>query len=313
MHKKGTVLTIGVFDGTHRGHQKLIHATVKRAHELNLDSILLSFDPHPMAVFAPESLPPMLSTFEERKEYAHKCGITHVEALAFDSAMAAMSPQDFIEKILIDYYNIAAIYIGANFTFGYKAQGNPDTLARAGEKYGFEVHVLDLVDEQGKPISSTRIRAELEKTHVSHAAELLGRPYAVGGVVTRGAGRGGKELGFPTANFYFPDSIALPADGVYCGWFRILKAKNGEKIIGDMEVGTRYPAAISIGANPTFNDPVRSVEAHIIGRDADLYDSYAEVEFIDFLRFMKKFSSIDSLLEAIKKDIHISLEKLKVD
>ncbi|MDO4908879.1 MAG: bifunctional riboflavin kinase/FAD synthetase [Corynebacterium sp.] len=311
--KLRNVITIGVFDGVHRGHQKLISAAVDCAHQRGARSILLSFEPHPMAIFAPDTMPPMLSTFEQRVEYAHRLGIDEVIALPFDKRMAAMQPDEFVRKILLETYNAQAVFVGSNFSFGFKAQGNIETLKKAGEQYGFTVDVVDLVMDDGRPVSSSRIREDLLNSRVAEADRLLGRPYAVTGTVARGAGRGGRELGFPTANFYFPDTVALPEDGVYCGWFRVVSFPNKEERRGDVVRGVRYPTAISVGTNPTFGDAVRSVEAHVLGRDADLYDSIATVEFVDFLRSMEKFDSVDELLSAIRSDVDNALRKLKVD
>ncbi|MDO4929412.1 MAG: bifunctional riboflavin kinase/FAD synthetase [Corynebacterium sp.] len=311
--KLRNVITIGVFDGVHRGHQQLISEAVACARSRGARAILLTFKPHPKALFDPEHMPPMLSTFEERADFARKLGIDEVVALPFDKRMAAMQPEEFIRKVLLETYNAQAVFVGSNFRFGFKAQGTTEVLKAAGEQHGFTVGVVDLLSEDGGTISSTRIRDLLENANIAEADKLLGRPYSVTGVVARGAGRGGKELGFPTANFYFPDTVALPRDGVYCGWFRVDTFPNGAERRGDVVRGVRYPTAISVGTNPTFGDDARSVEAHVLGRDADLYDSNATVEFVDFLREMEKFNSVDDLLTAIRSDVDNALKKLKVD
>ncbi|MBN9643277.1 bifunctional riboflavin kinase/FAD synthetase [Corynebacterium mendelii] len=297
----GSVVTIGVFDGVHRGHRALITDAVTRARETGSAAVCLSFDPHPLSVIAPDRMPPLLAPVAERKHLVEQLGVDHMLALEFTRDLAAMSPAEFFSHILVDTLDARAVFVGANFTFGHRASGTTETLKDLGRAYGVDVVVHDLLtDTSGRTVSSSTIRTSLSRGDVADARRLLGRPFAVTGTVARGAGRGGRELGYPTANLYFPDSCAIPADGVYCGYFTIT---GNEAVDGDMQPGIRYPTAVSVGTNPTFNDVRRSVEAFVLDRDADLYGREVTVEFIDRIRGMEKFNGVDDLLAAMDRDV----------
>ncbi|MFV8380378.1 bifunctional riboflavin kinase/FAD synthetase [Corynebacterium hindlerae] len=303
-----SVVTIGVFDGVHRGHQSLITEATARARELNLPSVLMTFDPHPAAVIRPDKMPPMLGTMEERAVMVSDLGIDAMLALPFTRDLAQLTPEEFFTSVLVDTLKAAVVIVGANFTFGQRAAGNTDTLQELGEKYGVEVVVMPLLTDSGVRCSSSTVRRFLSEGNVAAAAKVLGRPYSVTETVVRGAGRGGKELGFPTANMYFPEKRALPTDGVYAGWFVI---GSTAPIQGDMERGVRYPAAISVGTNPTFGDTRRSVETYILDQHADLYGHDCTVLFVERVRGMKKFESVDELLAAMHNDVARIREILK--
>ena len=302
-----SVVTIGVFDGIHRGHRKLIGAAKDRARELGIPCVLMTFDPHPLAVVAPDHMPPMLGSVAVRADLAEDLGVDYMLAVRFTPELAAQTPEEFFTSVIMQRLHARAVTVGENFTFGHRASGNTDTLRELGEKYGVEVDVVTLLTEDGTTISSSVIRQLLREGDVAHAAWALGRPYRVAGEVVRGAGRGGRELGYPTANLYFPDSVALPADGVYCGWFTVL---DDAPINGDMVSGNRYMTAVSIGTNPTFGDERRSVEAFVIDQDADLYGRYCAVEFVEHVRWMEKFDSVDELLTAMSEDVRRTREIL---
>lgn len=278
----------------------LLQAATTRAQELGVPSVLLTFDPHPLAVLRPDRMPPLLGTVTQRASLAAAQGIDHILAMSFNVAVAQLSPEEFFLHIMRDTLKAKAVVVGSNFTFGQKAAGNTELLAGLGEKYGIEVHVIDLLIEDDDVICSTLIRELLTQGDVRKANWALGREFAVTGEVVRGAGRGGRELGFPTANLYFPDSVALPQDAVYAGWLTVISQA---PIDGDMERGVRYPAAISVGHNPTFGDDRRSVESYVIDKDADLYGHTVTVEFVDRVRGMEKFNSVDELLDAIRNDV----------
>ncbi|MDO5098023.1 MAG: bifunctional riboflavin kinase/FAD synthetase [Corynebacterium sp.] len=305
-----TVVTIGVFDGMHRGHKTLLAAATSRAQELKLATILLTFDPHPLAVLRPDKMPPLLGTVTHRAELAAAEGIDHMLAMTFNAAMAQLSPEEFFTTILLDTLNAQVVVVGENFTFGHNAAGTTETLAELGKKHGVEIHVQRLLIDDGATVCSTLIRQLLAEGKVAEANWALGRTFKVRGEVVRGAGRGGKELGFPTANLYFPESVALPKDGVYAGWFRIV---SDAPVDGDMQQGIDYAAAISVGHNPTFGDARRSVESYVIGRNADLYGHTVEVEFVDYIRGMEKFSNVDELLDAIRNDITLVHKALETE
>lgn len=286
----------------------LLQAATTRAQELGIPSVLLTFDPHPLAVLRPDRMPPLLGTVTQRASLAAAQGIDHILAMSFNVAVAQLSPEEFFLHIMRDTLKAKAVVVGSNFTFGQKAAGNTKLLAQLGEKYGIEVHVIDLLIDDDDVICSTLIRELLTQGNVRKANWALGREFAVTGEVVRGAGRGGRELGFPTANLYFPDSVALPQDAVYAGWLTVISQA---PIDGDMEHGVRYPAAISVGHNPTFGDDRRSVESYVIDKDADLYGHTVTVEFVDRVRGMEKFNNVDELLDAIRNDVANVLTILK--
>ncbi|APG81836.1 bifunctional riboflavin kinase/FAD synthetase [Corynebacterium pseudotuberculosis] len=305
-----SVITIGVFDGVHRGHRTLISAATQRARVLGVPSILVTFNPHPLAVLRPEKMPPLLGTVAQRANLVKNLGVDHMLAMNFTANLSQLSPEDFFVSIIKDKLKAKVVVVGENFTFGYKAAGNTETLKKLGEDYDIEIRVLELLAEDQTIVSSSVIRKALAEGDVRRAKWGLGWEFSVSGDVVRGAGRGGKELGYPTANLYFPDSIALPEDGVYAGWLQITSAA---PIDGDMVAGVRYPAAISVGHNPTFGDQRRSVESFVLDRQADLYGHSVTVEFVDRIRGMVKFSGMEELLEAIAKDVEATREILRVD
>lgn len=303
-----TVVTIGVFDGMHRGHQKLLLAASKCATKLQVPSVLLTFNPHPLAVLRPDKMPPMLGTLTQRGALAAGHGTDYMLAMSFNAEISRLDPEQFFTEILLAKLHASAVVVGENFAFGYKASGTTETLKKLGEKYGVEIHVIDMLIDDGEVICSTLIRSLLLSGDVRRANWALGRRFSVTGEVVRGAGRGGRELGFPTANLYFPESVALPEDAVYAGWLII---DSTAPIDGDMQQGVRYPAAISVGHNPTFGDARRSVEAYVIGKQADLYGHTVTVEFVDRVRGMEKFNSVSDLLTAINQDVQQVLQILK--
>ncbi|MEJ4112333.1 bifunctional riboflavin kinase/FAD synthetase [Corynebacterium kroppenstedtii] len=295
-----SVVTIGVFDGVHRGHRRLISTAVRRARELGVPCVLMTFEPHPVKVFAPERTPRLLGTLDERQRWADELGVDYFLTVDFTRSLAALSPTDYIEQVLVGLLHAVGVVVGENFTFGHKAAGTSHTLAAEGPRYGCDVEIVPLFAEDGHTVSSTYIRSQLDCGNVIEAGRALGRAYSVSGEVEHGAGRGGRELGFPTANLYVGAERALPADGVYAGWLTI---ESDVDVDGDMDPGVKYPAAISVGMNPTFNDNRRSVEAFVLDKNADLYGLYARVEFIDYLRSMEKFEGIDDLLAAMRRDV----------
>lgn len=313
----GSSVTIGVFDGMHRGHQQLIATAVEKAHSEGVPAVMVTFDPHPTVIFRPDHVPPMLATLEQRAVSAARYGIDAMLVVTFDREIASWSPEEYVQRVLVDLLHARAVTIGANFTFGHRAAGTSDTLVELGEKYGFDVTVHGLLTDGGDSadgngggqgahtVCSTWIRGQITEGNVAAAAGALGRNFTVRGVVTRGAGRGGAALGFPTANLYFPDSQALPADGVYAGDLRILPTRKDPKgeLVGDMPVGTHLPAAISVGTNPTFGDETRSVEAFVLDHEADLYGRKVTVSFIDRIRGMENYPDLDSLVAAIANDV----------
>lgn len=299
----GSVVTIGVFDGVHRGHQQLITRAVEDAQRLGLPSVMFTFDPHPTVVFRPDAVPPLLGTVEQRAELALSLGIDHVVVVGFTKEIASWSPEQYVDKVLVDLLGAKSVIVGDNFTFGHRAAGKPETLRLLGKERGMDVTIVQLLNEDGHTVSSTYIREQLAQGNVEAAREALGRPFSVYGEVTHGAGRGGRALGFPTANQYFQDKYALPADGVYAGFLTVEAAADGAEQVGTMPVGKRLPAAISVGTNPTFGHEPRSVESFVLDHEADLYGLNVTVEFLHRLRGMETYTSLEELIEAIDKDV----------
>ncbi|WP_459611586.1 bifunctional riboflavin kinase/FAD synthetase [Corynebacterium urogenitale] len=299
----GTAVTIGVFDGVHRGHQQLIQRAIDEARRLGVPSVMFTFDPHPTVVFRPDAVPPLLGTVEERARLALDMGIDHVVVVGFTAEIAAWSPEEYVDRVLVDLLGAKSVIVGENFTFGHKAAGTPETLQQLGPERDMTVHVLNLLQLDEHTVSSTYIRSALAAGKVEDAHEALGRPFSVHGEVTHGAGRGGRALGFPTANQYFQEKFALPADGVYAGYLIVEQPADGGEKVGTMPVGQRLPAAISVGTNPTFGHEPRSVESFVLDHEADLYGLNVTVEFIHRLRGMETYTSLEELIEAINKDV----------
>lgn len=283
---QSSVVVIGVFDGVHKGHQVLLNRAKEIAAGRTI--IALTFDPHPTTVFAPDRAPTMLTTLADRVELLKIHNADQVAVLKFNEKFAAMSPEDFVKSVLIGQLHVGAVVVGENFTYGHKAAGNVETLKQAGEENNFEVDIQEL-KRDSEVISSSRIRELVIEGNVEKARELLSRPHRLDGVVVHGEKRG-REIGYPTANLGKIEGQTIPADGVYAGW---------------LTVGINFwPAAISIGTNPTFEgDRARQVEAYALDQEGlDLYDKNASIEFGWYLRPTVKFDSLDELLLQMKKD-----------
>ncbi|MEI8411232.1 MULTISPECIES: bifunctional riboflavin kinase/FAD synthetase [unclassified Kribbella] len=294
-----SVVTIGNFDGVHRGHQEVLAHAKARATELGgLPVVALTFDPHPMAVLRPDRAPAMLSEPEERAGLLTGYGADAVLILPFDKDVANWSPEEFIERVLVGTLHAKAVVVGENFRFGHKAAGHVDTLVAAGATHGFQVEGLSLAGD-GQPWSSTYIRGRIAEGDVEAAAEALGRPLRVTGVVVEGDKRG-RELGFPTANIPADPRAAIPLDGVYAGWLTVLEPADDSPSYPDP-----LPAAISVGSNPTFDGVDRRVESYVLDRDdLELYGARIAVDFVARLRGSQiRFDTIDELLVQMKADV----------
>ena len=283
----GNVLVIGVFDGVHKGHQLLL----ERAKALSdgRPIIALTFDPHPMQVIAPSRAPSALTTLADRVELLKIHNADQVAVLKFNEKFAAMTPEDFVKEVLVGQLKASIIIVGKNFTYVYKAAGNVESLISDGAKFNFTVDVQDLESGEGEVISSSRIRSLVTTGNVEQARKLLSRPHRLDGVVIHGEKRG-REIGYPTANLGNLDGQTIPSDGVYAGW---------------LTVGINYwPAAISIGTNPTFAGVRgRQVEAYALDQEGlDLYDKSASIEFGWRLRDTLKFDGLEPLLAQMKLD-----------
>lgn len=304
-----SVVTIGVFDGVHRGHQRLINTAVSIAGQLQLPSVLVTFDPHPVEVFAPERAPSLLTSTQDRELMCAELGIDAALVIDFTEELAGLSPEEYFTTMLVDTLGAKHVVVGENFTFGANAAGTAETMIALGEKHGVGVTIVELLYDDGERICSTHVRQHLSAGDVARANWALGRIYSLTGEVVRGAGRGGSELGYPTANQYFPDSVIVPADGVYAGWFVV---EGDVALTGDMEAGVAYPASISVGTNPTFGDEQRSVESFVLDRTADLYGQTASVYFVEKIRDMVKFHSVQELMDSIANDVRLT-RRLLID
>ena len=279
-----SVVVIGVFDGVHKGHQEVLN----RAKEIAGDEkiIALTFDPHPVSIFAPEHAPTLLTILTDRIELLKIHNADQVAVMKFTPEFAAMVPEDFVNKILVHQLSATKVVVGKNFTYGHKAAGNIESLMKHPE---FKTVVLDLAPIDGEVVSSTRIRKLIVAGNVEKARELLTRPHRLDGIVVHGEKRG-REIGYPTANLGDLEHQTIPADGVYAGW---------------LSVGIdRWPAAISIGTNPTFaGKRGRQVEAYALDQvGLDLYTKAATIEFGWRLRDTLTFDGLEPLLIQMAKD-----------
>ena len=291
----GCVATIGVFDGVHRGHQRVVDRAGQVARQRNLPLVVITFDPHPDEVIRPGSHPPFLTTPRRQAELLAGMGADAVFVLPFNVEFSQLSPDEFVRIVLSDRLHAAAVVVGEDFRFGRKAAGDVPLLTQLGEKYDFTAEGVPLLTADGITMSSTYIRARLAAGDVAGAAAVLGRPHRVEGVVVRGHMRG-RALGFPTANLEIPPHTATPADGVYAGALISLDLDGAEL--------TRWPAAISVGTNPTFDGTDRTVEAYALDRDdLDLYGTHAAIEFTARPRGNTKFDSVAALIAQMGKDV----------
>ncbi len=290
-----SVVTIGVFDGVHRGHVQLIGRAVRRARELAVPSVLMTFDPHPTEVVRPGNHPAQLTTLRRRAELVEQLGIDVFCVLPFTGEMSRMPPDEFVHELLVERLHVAAVVVGENFTFGHKASGNVELLRELGTRFGFTAEGAGLVSQGDVTFSSTYIRSCIDAGDVTMAAAALGRPHRVEGIVVRGDRRG-RELGYPTANLSTPRYAAVPADGVYACWF--------------VHRGRELAAAVSVGTNPTFSGRERRVEGFVLDLDEDLYGEQVALDFVARLRGMDRFDSVEQLVEQMERDVVDTREAL---
>jgi riboflavin kinase/FMN adenylyltransferase len=292
-----------MYDGVHRGHQELIGAAVARARAMRRPCLLLTFDPHPAEVVRPGSHPAILTSMDRKAELVADLGVDAMCVLPFTPEFSRLSPETFTHTVLVEQLHAAQVVVGENFTYGHKAAGNVGSLAVEGRRFGFAVEGIPLAEDTSDDgsetdtvtISSTYIRACVAAGDMVSAARALGRPHRVDGVVVRGDRRG-REMGYPTANVETPPFTAIPADGVYAGYLVTRDPRSGAS-------RDRFPAAISVGSNPTFQGSRRTVEAFVLDYDGDLYGEHVGVEFVQRLRPMAAFPDIESLLVAMDKDV----------
>jgi riboflavin kinase/FMN adenylyltransferase len=286
-------VTIGAYDGVHTGHRLVVGRVRRVAEEQGLRSAVVTFDQHPAAVVRPDSAPKLLTDLGQKLELLGATGVDYALVVHFDLERSEETAEDFVKEVLVGCLDARAVVVGHDFHFGYKRRGSVSLLGDMGAELGFDVTGLRLfsggLDQE--PISSTRIRRLIADGSVGEAASLLGRPHQVRGTVAPGDRRG-RLLGFPTANVAIPEAMALPADGVYAGWY--LRPD-----------GVRRAAAISLGRRPTFYEQqeLSLLEAYVLDFDGDLYGEEARVEFVAHLRAQARFESVHELTDQMARDV----------
>lgn len=296
------VVTIGFYDGVHRGHQAVIAEVRRRAAEMGARSAVVTFDRHPASIVRPESAPSLLTDLPQKLELLAATGVDATVVVRFDEAQSQEEPVSFARRVLVECLAASAVVVGEDFHFGRGRHGNVATLRELGAVADFEVHPMELVarhDGPDEPVSSTAIRRAMAGGEVELAAAMLGHPFEARGVVVSGDHRG-IQLGFPTANVEVPNSICLPADGVYAGWFH-------------RPDGSVQACAINLGRRPTFYEHADHslLEAHLLDFDGDLYGESVRVRFTNFLRSERKFDGMDALVVQLKHDIEHARAVLK--
>ena len=300
-----SVVTIGNFDGVHRGHQQVLSQLIRTARLNNAKSVAVTFDPHPALVHRPESAPELIMGLQDKLQALGELGLDAVLVMKYSLELASLTPEEFVGSVLVDSLHASHVVIGHDTRFGKGNSGDLNTMQDLGEKFGFEVLVISEFGSEGFPLhddggtdrrcSSTWVREALREGDVGTAGAVLGRAHRMRGEVVHGAARG-RDLGFPTANLSSDASGLIPGDGIYAGW------------LVD-EAGTRWPAAISVGSNPTFDGVSRQVEAHVIDRpeerieDFDLYGQTVVVEFVARLRGMVAYRGPEALVEQMRQDV----------
>jgi riboflavin kinase/FMN adenylyltransferase len=294
-------VTIGVFDGVHRGHQEIIGHTVGRARDLGISSVVVTFDPHPSEVVRPGSHPAILTEASRKAELIEALGVDVLCVIPFTLEFSHLSAETFAHDVLVEHLHASGVVVGENFRFGHKAAGDVTLLATLGRSFGFTVEDAPLVSSlpASAVLSSTYIRSCVDAGDVAEAARALGRPHRLEGVVVRGDQRG-RKLGFPTANLLTSPHAAVPADGVYAAWLA-RRGRDGPKCL---------PAAVSIGSNPTFHGRERQIEAYVLDFDEDLYGERLCLDFVARLREQRTYVAIEPLIAQITQDVADTREAL---
>lgn len=288
------VITIGNFDGVHKGHRALFQKAIKKATEIKGTSVVITFQPHPLRVLKIKNPPPQITRYEQKISLIARAGIDVLIVIPFNEAFAELSPESFVEELLVSKIGMKAIIVGQDYAFGKNRKGDINLLKTLGLKYGYDVLVADWInmsEDNAKRISSTRIRNFVQEGRVDEVKPLLGRHYQLKGQVSRGRDRGGKLLGFPTANINIYDELC-PKTGVYA-----VTVQHDEVL---------YQGVANIGFSPTFDDHKFTIEIHLLDFNQNIYEKNIQVNFIQRLRSEKKFNNIEELSAQIRKDIEIA-------
>ncbi|MEA3509794.1 MAG: bifunctional riboflavin kinase/FAD synthetase [Actinomycetota bacterium] len=291
--ESGSAVAIGVFDGVHLGHRRVLDSL--GGGDAGLARVAMTFATHPASLLSPDGAPPRLSTLKRRFSLFADAGIDRVAVLSFDEEMRALTSEDFVRRFLIEGLNAKFVVVGVGFRFGRGAAGTTDTLIELGQRNGFQVRVVDIACDDGTEIRSTAIREALHDGSVERAAAMLGRPYDLEGIVVPGDGRG-REIGVPTANVSFPAILTTPRRGVYA-------------VTANID-GVAHAAVANLGTRPTFGGEAEVLEVHVLGLDRDLYGKHLSVEFLGRIRDERRFESVEDLLIQIRMDIATAAEVL---
>ena len=293
-NSKRSVVTIGAYDGVHRGHQAVIGQVRKEAQQLSCQSVVVTFDKHPASVVRPESAPKLLTDLDQKLELLQQTGIDATLIVEFNRERSTEDPALFVKRVLVDTLGAQVVVVGEDFHFGFNRGGNVAMLRELGKQFDFQVEPVKLIarpDGVEEPVSSTSIRRALAGGQVEIATNLLGRAYEVRGVVVNGDKRG-RIIGFPTANVEVPNAMCLPADGVYAGKFKC-------------DDGSMHACAINLGRRPTFFEHADHslLEAHLLDFDGDLYGQKVSVTFEHFLRSERKFDGLEAIKTQLQLDV----------
>jgi riboflavin kinase / FMN adenylyltransferase len=293
-----SVVTIGNFDGVHRGHLALLERTVARARDTGERSVVVTFDPHPAAVLRPDAVPPLLQSVDDRVAALRAHGIDEVVVVAFTAELAMRSPEEFVLDLLVERLAASAVVVGENFRFGRRASGDVAMLTELGRQHGFDVEAVPLVTTDEATLSSSALRALLASGDLEAVGRGLGRPFTLEGEVVAGEGRG-RTIGVPTANVAVPAGRALPADGVYACWVWTADEQ-------------RYAAVTNVGWRPTFGGTSRTVEVHLLDapEGLDLYGTRLRLAFAARIRGEQRFDGVDALVARIQADVTEARERL---
>ena len=296
---RGTVVTVGTFDGVHRGHWEVLQEIRRRAEATGRRSVLVTFDPHPLRIVRPEHAPPLLTTPVEKKEILAESGLDWAVFISFTETLSRYSPREFVEEVLVGRLGVDELVIGYDHGFGRGRSGDADTLRAIGDELGFAVDVVPPVVTGEEPVSSSRIRRAVAEGRMEEARACLGRPYSVRGVVVRGDGRG-RHLGFPTANLKVehPDKLIPPA-GIYA-------------VRGATRAGT-HMGALHLGPRPTFMGSPPTMELHLLDFESDLYGEEVRVDFVQRLRDVQPFDSVAALVAQMRQDVEAARGVLDQD